>query len=128
MPAIFRLNPVEATKGSRVLSTQQDLKIPGEYNSTSAPKNCEGSLPAGTGTKEPCPIQTLGSFQVPATTAIFLLSPEEATKGSRVLSTRQDLRITLGSQVSGMKHQLQGIVEGQEPAGTGTGESLLTRG
>ena len=39
--------------------------------------------------------------------AIFLLSPAEATKGTRVLSTLQDLGMTLGSWVSGKQHQLQ---------------------
>jgi hypothetical protein len=30
----------------------QDLEIPGEWNATSVPKNPEGLVPAGTGTKE----------------------------------------------------------------------------
>jgi hypothetical protein len=38
---------------------------------------------------------------------IFLLSSVGAAKGSRVLSTPQDVGITLGSRVSGMQHQLQ---------------------
>jgi hypothetical protein len=59
---------------------------------------------------------------------IFPLSPSEAAKGSRVLSTLQDLRITSGSWVSGMQHQLQRIVEGLVPAGTGTKKPRLTRG
>ena len=42
-PAIFFLSPVESAKGSRVLSTQQDLGITGEWNATSAPKNRGGS-------------------------------------------------------------------------------------
>jgi hypothetical protein len=69
-----------------------------------------------------------GSVPVRATPTIFLLSPEEATKGFRVLSTPQDLGITSGSRVSGTQHQLQRIAEGLVPAGTGTKEPCPTRG
>jgi hypothetical protein len=48
-----------------------------------------GSLDKGTP-----PDQRLGSVLVGATHCIFLLSPVEAAKGSRVLSIQQDLRIT----------------------------------
>ena len=65
---------------------------------------------------------------VGATPAIFLLSPVESTKGSRVLSMMQDLGITLGSWVSRMQHQLQRITEGLVPVGTGTEEPHPTRG
>ena len=60
--------------------------------------------------------------------AIFLLSPAEATKGTRVLSTLQDLGMTLGSWVSGKQHQLQRMAGGLVPAGTGTEEPHPTRG
>ena len=55
---------------------------------------------------------------------IFRWNPVEAPKGSRVLSILQDLRITSGSQVSGMQHLLQRIAEGLVPAGTGTKEHI----
>jgi hypothetical protein len=54
-------------------------------------------------------------------------SPAEATKGSRVF-TPQDHGITLGSQVSGMQHKFQRIMEGLVPAGTGTKEPRRNRG
>jgi hypothetical protein len=59
---------------------------------------------------------------------ISLLSPAEATKGSRVLSMPQDLGITSGSQVNGTQHQLQRIAKGIVLAGTGTKEHHPTRG
>jgi hypothetical protein len=55
-------------------------------------------VPAGTGTKKKTlPNQRLRSLPVGTTPAIFLLSAAEAAKGSRVLSTPQNLRITSGS-------------------------------
>jgi hypothetical protein len=65
---------------------------------------------------------------VGATPAIFLLSPVEIAKDSRVLSMPQDLGITLGSWVSGMQHQLKRTEEGLVLAGTGTNEPCPTRG
>jgi hypothetical protein len=63
----------------------QDLRVTGEWNTTSAPKrNRDRGGP---------PNQRLGSIQVRATPAIFLLSPADATKGSRLLSTPQNLGI-----------------------------------
>ena len=53
--------------------------------------------------------QRLGSVPVVPTPTIFLLSPAEATKDSIMLSTPQDLGVTLGSLVSGTQHQLQRI-------------------
>ena len=47
-----------------------------------------------------------------STPAIFLLSPAEAAKSSRVLSTPQNLRITSRSRVSGTQPQLQRIAVG----------------
>jgi hypothetical protein len=64
-----------------------------------------------------------GSVSVGASPAIFCLKQTEATKGLRVLSTPQDLRITLGTQ-----HQLQRIAEGLVSAGRETKEPLLIRG
>ena len=63
-----------------------------------------------------------------STPAILLLSSREAAKGCRVLSKPQNLRITSGSRVSGMQHQLQRIEEGLVPAGTETEEPHQTRG
>ena len=88
----------------------------------------EGLVPAGTGMEEPPPDQWLGSDQVRAIPAIFLLNPGEDSKMSRVFSMPQVLGITSGSQVSGSQHQLQRIVEGLVPAGTGMEEPCLTRG
>jgi hypothetical protein len=42
-PTIFCLRPAEAAKSPRGLSTQQDLRITGEWNTTSTPKNRQGS-------------------------------------------------------------------------------------
>ena len=59
--------------------------------------------------------------------AILFLSPAEAAKGSRVLFMLQDIGITSGTRASGTQHQLQRIVEGLVPAGTGKEELHLTR-
>jgi hypothetical protein len=53
MPTIFLLSPVEAAKGSRVLSMPQDLGITGEWNTTSASRITEGLVPAETGQRNP---------------------------------------------------------------------------
>ena len=57
---------------------------------------------------------------------ICLLRPEEASKGSRV-STKQEIGINSGSQVSGRQNQLQRITEGPVPTGTGTEGFYLMR-
>jgi hypothetical protein len=57
----------------------------------------------------------------------FILSSALASQGFRVLSTPQNLRITSGSLVSGMQHQLQRITEGLLPAGKWMEESHQTR-
>jgi hypothetical protein len=62
------------------------------------------------------------------TPAILLLNPAEAAKGSRVLSMLEDLRITLGSLVSGTQHQLQRTAEVLVPARTETEEPRPARG
>jgi hypothetical protein len=69
-----------------------------------------------------------GSVLVGTSPSIFRLNPAEAIKGSRVLSTSQNLGINLESRVSGTQYQLQRIMEGLVPAGTGTKEPCLTRG
>ena len=106
------LTHFRSTPGSRVSGAQHQLQ-----------RIMEGLMPAGTP-----PDQRLGSVRVRATPAIFLLSPAEATKDSRVLSTPQGIRLTSGTRVSGMQHQLQRIAEGLVPAGTGTEELHSTRG
>jgi hypothetical protein len=65
-----------------------------------------------------------------ASPAIFSWTHQrlEATKGPRVLSTPQDLRINSGSVVSGTQQQLQRIVEGPVTAGIATKEPRPTRG
>jgi hypothetical protein len=74
------LQDLGITSGTRVSGMQHQLQ-----------RIVEGLVPAGTGKKEPHPDQRLGSVLVgvthPIPTTIFLLSPAEATKGSRVLST-----------------------------------------
>lgn len=70
-------------------------------------------MPAGTRKEEPHPTS--------------LLSPVEAAKGTRVLSMLQDLRITSGTLMSGMQHQLKRISEGLVPAKIGTKEPRPTR-
>jgi hypothetical protein len=110
-PAIFLLSPAEATKGSRVLSMLQDFGITGEWSTGSGSGNHRGSCACRNRDKGTPPDQRLRSIQVGATLAIFLLSPAEAAKGSRVLPTFQNLGITSGSLVSGTQHQLQIIME-----------------
>jgi hypothetical protein len=56
-------------------------------------KIVEGLVPAGTGTKESCPTRGRDIHSSWATPAIFLLSTAEGAKGSRVLSTPQNLGI-----------------------------------
>jgi hypothetical protein len=106
------LTHFRSTPGSRVSGAQHQLQ-----------RIMEGLMPAGTP-----PDQRLGSVRVRATPAIFLLSPAEATKDSRVLSTPQGIRLTSGTRVSGMQHQLQRIAEGLVPALIGTKEPCRTRG
>jgi hypothetical protein len=127
---IFLLNLVEAPKGSRVLSTQQDLRITSRSRVTGTqhqpPKNHRASCASRNRDKGTQPNQRLGSVQVMSSPAIFLLNPAEATKGPRVLSSgpQDHLRI----MVSVMQHQLQRIAEGLVPAETGTKEPRPTRG
>ena len=89
-PAIFHLNPVEATKGSRVLSILQDFRITGEWNATSAPKNHRGSCASKNRDKGTPPNQRVRSFPVRAIPTIFPVNQDEDTKGPRGLSTLQD--------------------------------------
>lgn len=63
-PAIFLLIPVEASKGSRVLSMPQDLGITGEWNATSAPMNCGGSCAGRNRKKEPCLTRDWDQFRL----------------------------------------------------------------
>ena len=88
----------------------------------------EGLVPAGTETEEPHQTRGWDPFWLRPLPAIFLLSPAEAAKGSRVLSMLQDIGITLGKRVSGTQYQLQRIVEGLVPTGTGAKEPRPTRG
>lgn len=69
-----------------------------------------------------------GFIWVGATPTIFLLNLTEATRGPRVLSIFQDLRITSESWLSGMQHQVQRIKEDLVPAEVGTEEPHPTRG
>jgi hypothetical protein len=61
----------------------QDLRIMGEWNTTSAPKNQGGSCASRNRDKRTPPDQRLGFIQVWVTPTIFLLNPAEATKGSK---------------------------------------------
>jgi hypothetical protein len=108
------------TSGSQVSGTQHQLQ-----------RIEEGLVPARTGRKEPRQTRGWEPFWLgpaPPSSAIFCLNPPEATKGPRVLSIPQDLGITTASRVSGTQHQLQTIMEGLVPAGTGTKEPHPTRG
>jgi hypothetical protein len=70
----------------------------GEWIEITAPKNLGGSCASRNRDKGTLPDQRLRSIPVGTTPAIFLLNPPEASRGPRILSTPQDLRITLGSQ------------------------------
>ena len=95
-PAIFLLSTPEAIRTpeySPCTRPRDHLRITGEWNTTSVPKNHGRSRNRD---KVTPPNQRLGSVPVGATPAIFLLSPAETTKDSRVLSLPQDLGITSG--------------------------------
>jgi hypothetical protein len=72
---IFLLSPAEAFKGTRMHSSLQDLRFTGEWNSTSAPKNCGGSCASRNRDRGSLPNVKLGSIQVWASPAIFCVNP-----------------------------------------------------
>ena len=119
---IFLLRPAEATKNSRVLPTPQNPGITSgsrvNGRQYQLQRIAESLVPEGTGMEEPH--QTRGWDPFGSGPPPPSLSQEESAKGCRVFSMLQDLRITLGPQVSGTQHQLQRITEGLVPAGTGT--------
>jgi hypothetical protein len=67
-PAIFLLSPVEVAKGFRVLFMLQDLGITlGSWvggMQHQHQRTEEGLVPAGTGTKEPCPTRGWDPFRL----------------------------------------------------------------
>jgi hypothetical protein len=131
-PTVLLLNQAESIKGARMLSTSQGLWISsGSWVSGmqhQLQRIAEGLMPARTGREEPCPTRGWDKFWSGPPPAIFHLNPAEATRGPRRVFTPYYFSITLGSQVSGMQHQLQRIAEGLVPAGTGTEELHSTRG
>jgi hypothetical protein len=66
-PSIFCLNPVEAAKDPRGLSTPQHIRItsgsPVSGTQHQIQRITKGLVPAGTGTKEPCLTRGWGLFQ-----------------------------------------------------------------
>ena len=68
----------------------QDLRIMGEWNRTSAPKNPRGSCASRKRDKGTPNYQRQGFILVGASAAIFFLNPVEGAKVPKVLSTPQD--------------------------------------
>jgi hypothetical protein len=68
MPTIFLLNPLEATRGPRVLSTPQDLGITSGSRVSGTRHQLQriqdGIVPAGTGTEETYPTRGWDPFRL----------------------------------------------------------------